>query len=54
MSVEPREVSTGTTKSKKKATTPYLENAPRRAAVDPQSLIQHSVEQGTVIAELLP
>jgi hypothetical protein len=43
-----------TTKSKKKATTSYLENAPRWAAVDPQRLVQHSVERGAVIAELLP
>jgi hypothetical protein len=54
MSVAPREISTETTKSKKEATTPYLENAPHRAAVDPQRLVQHSVERGAVIAELLP
>jgi hypothetical protein len=54
MGVESREVSTGTTKSKKKTTAPYLENAPRRAAVDPQRLVQRSVERGAVIAELLP
>jgi hypothetical protein len=35
-------------------TASYLENAPRWAAVDPQRLVQHSVEQGDVIAELLP
>jgi hypothetical protein len=54
MSVAPREISTETTKSKKEATAPYLENAPRRAAVDPQGLVQRSVERGVVIAELLP
>jgi hypothetical protein len=54
MSVAPREISTGTTKSKKKTTAPYLENAPRRAAVDSQRLVQRSVERGAVIAELLP
>jgi hypothetical protein len=42
------------TKSKKKATTPYLENAPRQAAVDSQRLVQRSVERGAMIAELLP
>jgi hypothetical protein len=54
MSIESREVSTGTTKSKKKTTAPYLENAPRRAIVDSQRLVQCSVERSAVIAELLP
>jgi hypothetical protein len=54
MSVAPREISTETTKSKKEATTPYLENAPHRAVVDPQRLVQRSVERGAVIVELLP
>jgi hypothetical protein len=42
------------TKSKKQTNTSYLENAPCWAAVDPQRLIQRSVERGVVIAELLP
>jgi hypothetical protein len=54
MSIAPREISTKTTKLKKKATTSYLEDAPRRAAVDPQRLVQHSVERGAMIAEFLP
>jgi hypothetical protein len=33
-----------TTRSNKKATTSYLKDLPRRAAVDPQRLVQHSVE----------
>jgi hypothetical protein len=45
---------TKTTRSKKKATTSYLENTPRRAAVNPQRLVQHLVERGSVITELLP
>jgi hypothetical protein len=40
--------------SKEKTTTSHLENAPRRTAVDPQRLVQSSVERGAVIAELLP
>jgi hypothetical protein len=44
----------GNDKIKEKATTYYLENTPRRAAVIPQRLVQHPVERGTVIAELLP
>jgi hypothetical protein len=34
--------------------TTYPKNAPRRTAVDLQRLIQHLVERGAVIAELLP
>jgi hypothetical protein len=45
---------TKTTRSKKKATTSYLENTPRRATVNPQRLVQHPVERGAVITELLP
>jgi hypothetical protein len=41
-------------KSKKKAAAPHLENAPRRAAVDPQRLVQCPVKRGVVIAELPP
>jgi hypothetical protein len=32
----------------------YLEDTPRRAAVDPQRLVQCSVERGALIAQLLP
>jgi hypothetical protein len=31
---------------------PHLEDAPRRAAMDPQRLVQHSVECGVVVSEL--
>jgi hypothetical protein len=34
--------------------TPHLKDAPRGAAVDPQHLVQHSVERGPVAAELSP
>jgi hypothetical protein len=33
---------------------PHLEDAPRRAAVDPQRLVQRTVERGAVAAELSP
>jgi hypothetical protein len=33
---------------------PHLENAPRGAAVDPQRLVQRTVERGAVAAELSP
>jgi hypothetical protein len=32
----------------------YLENPPRRTPVDPQSLVQHVVERGTVVSKFLP
>jgi hypothetical protein len=32
----------------------HLEDMPRRAAVDPQCLVQRLVERGTVATELLP
>jgi hypothetical protein len=32
----------------------HLEDTPRRAAVDPQRLVQRPVERGAVAAELLP
>jgi hypothetical protein len=38
----------------KRATTPYLEDAPCGAAVDPQRLVQRAVERGTVAVELSP
>jgi hypothetical protein len=41
-------------RSTKKATASYLEDVPRRPAVDPQCLIQRSVERGAMIAQLLP
>jgi hypothetical protein len=41
-------------KKEKQAKTPHLENAPRGTAVDPQRLVQRSVERGAVIAELSP
>jgi hypothetical protein len=34
--------------------TTYLEVAPRKTAVDPQRLVQHPVERGAVVTELLP
>jgi hypothetical protein len=43
-----------TRKTKKQATTPHLEDAPRGAAMDPQRLVQRSVERGAVVAELSP
>jgi hypothetical protein len=43
-----------TRKRKKQATMPHLEDAPRGTAVDPQRLIQRSVERGAVVAELSP
>jgi hypothetical protein len=33
---------------------PYLEDMPRGAAVDPQHLVQCTVERGAVAAELSP
>jgi hypothetical protein len=33
---------------------PHLEDAPRGAAVDPQHLVQRTVERGAVVAELPP
>jgi hypothetical protein len=33
---------------------PYLEDAPCGAAVNPQRLVQHTVERGTVAVELPP
>jgi hypothetical protein len=33
---------------------PHLEDAPRWAAVNPQRLVQRSVERGAVVAELSP
>jgi hypothetical protein len=33
---------------------PYLEDMPRGAAVDPQRLVQRTVERGAVAAELSP
>jgi hypothetical protein len=41
-------------KSKKVANNPHLEDAPRRAAMNPQRLVQRSVERGTVVTELSP
>jgi hypothetical protein len=41
-------------KKKKRATTPYLEDAPCRAAMDPQRLVQRAVERGAVASELAP
>jgi hypothetical protein len=38
----------------KRAATPYLEDAPRGAVVDPQRLVQRMVERGAVAAELPP
>jgi hypothetical protein len=38
----------------KRATTPYLEDTPRGAAVDPQRLVQRTVKRGAVAAELSP
>jgi hypothetical protein len=32
----------------------HLEDMPRRAAMNPQRLVQHLVERGAVAAELLP
>jgi hypothetical protein len=43
-----------TRKQRKHATAPHLEDAPRRAAVDPQCLVQRSVESSAVVAELSP
>jgi hypothetical protein len=45
---------TKTTRSKKKATASYLEDMPRRAAVDPQCLVQRSVERSTMAVQLHP
>jgi hypothetical protein len=33
---------------------PYLDDTPRGAAVDPQCLVQRTVERGAVAAELSP
>jgi hypothetical protein len=38
----------------KQATTTYLEDAPRRAAMDVQSFVQRAVERGAVAPELAP
>jgi hypothetical protein len=38
----------------KRAAMPYLEDMPREAAVDPQRLVQRTVEHGAVAAELSP
>jgi hypothetical protein len=54
MSVAPRETSTETMRSKEKAAASYLENTPRRVTVDPQRLVQRSVERVAMIAELFP
>jgi hypothetical protein len=43
-----------TRKTKKHATTPHLEDAPRGAAMDLQRLVQRSIERGAVVAELSP
>jgi hypothetical protein len=43
-----------TRKREKQATALHLEDVPRGAAVDPQRLVQRSVERGAVIAELSP
>jgi hypothetical protein len=45
---------TKTRKQRKHATVPHLEDTPRWAAMDPQHLIQRSVERGAVVAELSP
>jgi hypothetical protein len=41
-------------KQRKQATAPHLEDAPRGAAMDPQRLVQRSVERGAVVAEFPP
>jgi hypothetical protein len=41
-------------KKGKQAKTPHLKDAPRGAAVDPQRLVQRSVERGAVATELSP
>jgi hypothetical protein len=41
-------------KGKKRATMPHLEDAPRGAAMDPQRLVQRSVERGAMVSELPP
>jgi hypothetical protein len=41
-------------KQRKHMTVPHLEDAPREAAMDPQRLVQRSVERGAVVAELSP
>jgi hypothetical protein len=43
-----------TRKREKQATSPHLKDAPRGAAVDPQRLVQRSVERGAMIAKLFP
>jgi hypothetical protein len=43
-----------TRKQRKHATVPHLEDAPPGAGMDPQRLIQRSVERGAVVAELSP
>jgi hypothetical protein len=43
-----------TRKQRKHATVPHLEDVPRRAAMDPQHLVQRSVERGAVVEELSP
>jgi predicted deacylase len=43
-----------TRKTKKQVTATHLEDAPRGAAMDPQRLVQRSVERGAVVAELSP
>jgi hypothetical protein len=41
-------------KQRKHMTVPHLEDAPRGAAMDPQRLVQRSVERGAVVVELSP
>jgi hypothetical protein len=41
-------------KQRKQAPAPQLEDAPRGAAMDPQRLVQRSIERGAMVAELSP
>jgi hypothetical protein len=41
-------------KWKRQATMPHLEDVPRGAAMDPQRLVQRSVEHGAMVVELPP
>jgi hypothetical protein len=41
-------------RTRKKATAAYLEDTPRRVAVDLQCLVQRPVERSAVAAQLLP
>jgi hypothetical protein len=41
-------------KQRKHAMVPHLEDAPRRAAMDPQRLVQRPVERDAEVAELSP